>query len=126
VAAAAGQRDHQCGKTSITELREYAATLDVASGARYLVTEFIGPELADVFAVADVVISRSGADHRELTALGKASVLIPLASSAGNEQTHNATTTVHARVSVWSVRRTLGRWGVQVRRSLVCTARAST
>lgn len=84
---------HQCGKTSITELRDHAATLDAALGARYVVTDFIGPELADVFALADVVISRSGAGTiAELTALGKASVLIPLASSAGNEQTHNATT----------------------------------
>ncbi|WP_330230281.1 UDP-N-acetylglucosamine--N-acetylmuramyl-(pentapeptide) pyrophosphoryl-undecaprenol N-acetylglucosamine transferase [Nocardia sp. NBC_00508] len=84
---------HQCGKTSVTELREHAATLDAALGKRYVVTEFIGPELADVFALADVVISRSGAGTiAELTALGKASVLIPLASSAGNEQAHNAAT----------------------------------
>ncbi|MGY1984344.1 UDP-N-acetylglucosamine--N-acetylmuramyl-(pentapeptide) pyrophosphoryl-undecaprenol N-acetylglucosamine transferase [Nocardia gipuzkoensis] len=84
---------HQCGKSSLTELREHATTLDAVLGARYVVTDFIGPELADVFALADVIISRSGAGTiAELTALGKASVLIPLASSAGNEQTHNATT----------------------------------
>lgn len=41
--------------------------------------------------LADVVISRSGAGTiAELTALGKAAVFIPLASSAGNEQAHNA------------------------------------
>ncbi|MEU1995513.1 UDP-N-acetylglucosamine--N-acetylmuramyl-(pentapeptide) pyrophosphoryl-undecaprenol N-acetylglucosamine transferase [Nocardia gamkensis] len=84
---------HQCGKASITELREHAATLDAVLGARYVVTEFVGPELADVFALADVVVSRSGAGTiAELTALGKPSVLIPLASSAGNEQAHNAAT----------------------------------
>jgi UDP-N-acetylglucosamine--N-acetylmuramyl-(pentapeptide) pyrophosphoryl-undecaprenol N-acetylglucosamine transferase len=38
-----------------------------------------------------VVISRSGAGTiAELTALGKASVLIPLPASAGDEQRHNA------------------------------------
>jgi UDP-N-acetylglucosamine--N-acetylmuramyl-(pentapeptide) pyrophosphoryl-undecaprenol N-acetylglucosamine transferase len=51
------------------------------------VTGFIGPELPDVLALADVVISRSGAGTiAELTALGKASVLIPLPTSAGDEQ----------------------------------------
>ncbi len=52
---------------------------------------YVGPELPDVLALADVVVSRSGAGTiAELTALGKAAVLIPLASSAGNEQAHNA------------------------------------
>ncbi|WP_435849429.1 UDP-N-acetylglucosamine--N-acetylmuramyl-(pentapeptide) pyrophosphoryl-undecaprenol N-acetylglucosamine transferase [Streptomyces tibetensis] len=59
--------------------------------SRYLVTDSVGPELPDVLALADVVISRSGAGTiAELTALGKPSVLIPLATSAGNEQEHNA------------------------------------
>ncbi|KPC70119.1 UDP-diphospho-muramoylpentapeptide beta-N-acetylglucosaminyltransferase, partial [Streptomyces sp. NRRL F-6602] len=52
---------------------------------------FVGPELPDVLALASVVVSRSGAGTiSELTALGKPSVLIPLATSAGNEQEHNA------------------------------------
>jgi hypothetical protein len=55
------------------------------------VTGFVGPELPDVLALADVVISRSGAGTiAELTALGKASVLIPLPTSAADEQRHNA------------------------------------
>jgi UDP-N-acetylglucosamine--N-acetylmuramyl-(pentapeptide) pyrophosphoryl-undecaprenol N-acetylglucosamine transferase len=38
-----------------------------------------------------VVVSRSGAGTlAELTPLGKAAVFIPLATSAGNEQAHNA------------------------------------
>ncbi|WP_245720137.1 UDP-N-acetylglucosamine--N-acetylmuramyl-(pentapeptide) pyrophosphoryl-undecaprenol N-acetylglucosamine transferase [Nocardia uniformis] len=82
---------HQCGKSSIDELTDHAATLAPDLSGRYLVTEFVGPELADVFDLADVVISRSGAGTiAEITALGKASVLIPLASAAGNEQAHNA------------------------------------
>lgn len=44
-----------------------------------------------MLALADVVISRSGAGTpAELTALGKPAVFVPVASSAGNEQTHNA------------------------------------
>ncbi|GAA5097028.1 glycosyltransferase [Nocardia iowensis] len=46
-----------------------------------------------MFALVDVIISRSGAGTiAEITALGKASVLMPLASAAGNEQAHNART----------------------------------
>jgi UDP-N-acetylglucosamine--N-acetylmuramyl-(pentapeptide) pyrophosphoryl-undecaprenol N-acetylglucosamine transferase len=82
---------HQCGATSIEESRQYAAQLPDDARRCYLVTDFVGPELPDVLALADVVISRSGAGTiAELTALGKPSVLIPLATSAGNEQEHNA------------------------------------
>ncbi|GFH39465.1 UDP-N-acetylglucosamine--N-acetylmuramyl-(pentapeptide) pyrophosphoryl-undecaprenol N-acetylglucosamine transferase [Streptomyces pacificus] len=82
---------HQCGATSIEEARQYATQLPDDLRHRYLVTDFVGPELPDVLALADVVISRSGAGTiAELTALGKPSVLIPLATSAGNEQEHNA------------------------------------
>ncbi|MFE9647160.1 glycosyltransferase [Streptomyces sp. NPDC006365] len=82
---------HQCGATSLEESRKYAAELPDDFRHRYLVTDFVGPELPHVLALADVVISRSGAGTiAELTALGKPSVLIPLATSAGNEQEHNA------------------------------------
>jgi UDP-N-acetylglucosamine--N-acetylmuramyl-(pentapeptide) pyrophosphoryl-undecaprenol N-acetylglucosamine transferase len=82
---------HQCGADSVERLREVAGRLPAALAARYLVTGFIGPELPDVLALADVVVSRSGAGTiAELTALGKASVLIPLPTSAGDEQRHNA------------------------------------
>lgn len=82
---------HQCGADSEAPLREAAARLPARLSARYLVTGFVGPELPDVLALADVVVSRSGAGTiAELTALGKASVLIPLPTSAGDEQRHNA------------------------------------
>ncbi|WOX11445.1 UDP-N-acetylglucosamine--N-acetylmuramyl-(pentapeptide) pyrophosphoryl-undecaprenol N-acetylglucosamine transferase [Streptomyces sp. N50] len=82
---------HQCGATSIEESRRHAAQLPDDVRPQYLVTDFVGPELPDVLTLADVVISRSGAGTiAELTALGKPSVLIPLATSAGNEQEHNA------------------------------------
>ncbi|WP_433679958.1 UDP-N-acetylglucosamine--N-acetylmuramyl-(pentapeptide) pyrophosphoryl-undecaprenol N-acetylglucosamine transferase [Nocardia sp. CA-119907] len=82
---------HQCGKSGIAGLRENASGLDPDVVDRYWLTEFVGAELPDVLALADVVISRSGAGTiAEVTALGKAAVLIPLASSAGGEQAHNA------------------------------------
>ncbi|MEV7027965.1 UDP-N-acetylglucosamine--N-acetylmuramyl-(pentapeptide) pyrophosphoryl-undecaprenol N-acetylglucosamine transferase, partial [Kitasatospora sp. NPDC093558] len=82
---------HQCGPSHKEGLRARAAALPEHLRGRYLVTGFVGPELPDVLALADVVISRSGAGTlAELTALGKAAVFIPLATSAGNEQEHNA------------------------------------
>ncbi|GLU49909.1 UDP-N-acetylglucosamine--N-acetylmuramyl-(pentapeptide) pyrophosphoryl-undecaprenol N-acetylglucosamine transferase [Nocardiopsis ansamitocini] len=82
---------HQCGAANLDALRQSAAALPGDLAARYHLTDFVGPELPDVLALADVVVSRSGAGTiAELTALGKAAVFIPLASSAGNEQAHNA------------------------------------
>ncbi|WP_459801722.1 UDP-N-acetylglucosamine--N-acetylmuramyl-(pentapeptide) pyrophosphoryl-undecaprenol N-acetylglucosamine transferase [Herbidospora sp. RD11066] len=82
---------HQCGPAEEPQVAAAAATLPPPLAERYRVQGFVGAELPDVLALADVVISRSGAGTiAEVTALGKAAVLIPLASSAGNEQAHNA------------------------------------
>jgi UDP-N-acetylglucosamine--N-acetylmuramyl-(pentapeptide) pyrophosphoryl-undecaprenol N-acetylglucosamine transferase len=82
---------HQCGPAHLDDLRRTCASLPAQLAGRYLPVGFIGAELPDVFALADVVVSRSGAGTiAELTALGKAAILIPLASSAGGEQMHNA------------------------------------
>ncbi|MFF5505862.1 glycosyltransferase [Streptomyces roseolus] len=82
---------HQCGPDNVEDLRTHAAGLPGPLAARYYLTGFVGPELPDVLALADVVVSRSGAGTlAELTALGKPAVFVPLATSAGNEQAHNA------------------------------------
>lgn len=82
---------HQCGPAQYDVLAARAAALPSRLAARYHLTPFVGPELPDVLALADLVISRSGAGTlAELTALGKPAMFIPLASAAGNEQAHNA------------------------------------
>jgi UDP-N-acetylglucosamine--N-acetylmuramyl-(pentapeptide) pyrophosphoryl-undecaprenol N-acetylglucosamine transferase len=82
---------HQCGPGDLAGLRRQTASLPADLAARYAPTDSVGASLPDVLALADVVISRSGAGTvAELTALGKAAVLIPLAMTAGNEQVHNA------------------------------------
>ncbi|WP_404819541.1 UDP-N-acetylglucosamine--N-acetylmuramyl-(pentapeptide) pyrophosphoryl-undecaprenol N-acetylglucosamine transferase [Streptomyces marincola] len=82
---------HQCGPDNVEGLRASAAGLPPHLAGRYHLTGFVGSELPDVLALADVVVSRSGAGTlAELTALGKPAVFVPLASSAGNEQAHNA------------------------------------
>ncbi|MEO3750511.1 UDP-N-acetylglucosamine--N-acetylmuramyl-(pentapeptide) pyrophosphoryl-undecaprenol N-acetylglucosamine transferase [Streptomyces sp. B6B3] len=82
---------HQCGPNHVEGLRQRATVLPRQLAERYHLTGFVGPELPDVLALADIVVSRSGAGTlAELTALGKPAVFIPLATSAGNEQAHNA------------------------------------
>ncbi|MFE9867784.1 glycosyltransferase [Streptomyces sp. NPDC005506] len=82
---------HQCGPTNVGAHQQLATVMPSELAGRYYLTGFVGPELPDVLALADVVVSRSGAGTlAELTALGKPAVFIPLASSAGGEQTHNA------------------------------------
>lgn len=82
---------HQCGADNLETLRSTTRDLPPGLLERYHLTAFVGSELPDVLALADVVISRSGAGTiAELTALGKATVFIPLATSAGDEQRHNA------------------------------------
>jgi UDP-N-acetylglucosamine--N-acetylmuramyl-(pentapeptide) pyrophosphoryl-undecaprenol N-acetylglucosamine transferase len=82
---------HQCGPANVESLRSVAASLPPHLAGRYHLTGFVGPELPDVLALADIVVSRSGAGTlAELTALGKPAIFVPLASAAGNEQAHNA------------------------------------
>ncbi|RII07991.1 UDP-N-acetylglucosamine--N-acetylmuramyl-(pentapeptide) pyrophosphoryl-undecaprenol N-acetylglucosamine transferase [Streptomyces sp. YIM 130001] len=82
---------HQCGPGNVEDLQSGGAGLPDVFAGRYFVTGFVGPELPDILALADVVVSRSGAGTlAELTALGKPAVFVPLATSAGNEQAHNA------------------------------------
>lgn len=82
---------HQCGPDHLAAMQQNTAGLPAELAARYVPTGYVGWQLSDVLALADVVISRSGAGTiAELTALGKAVVFVPLATSAGNEQVHNA------------------------------------
>jgi UDP-N-acetylglucosamine--N-acetylmuramyl-(pentapeptide) pyrophosphoryl-undecaprenol N-acetylglucosamine transferase len=86
---------HQTGPSAmngdIDRLRAKRSTWPARHQARYHVTEFIGDELRDVYAMADLVVGRAGAGTvAELTALGKPSLLIPLPQSGGGEQEVNA------------------------------------
>jgi len=88
---------HQCGKQpnqsvqDFDTLKEKAAVLPEDLRRRYAVTPFVGPEIGDAFALADVVVSRSGAGTvAEVAALGKAAVYVPLVPTGGDEQRKNA------------------------------------
>ena len=86
---------HQTGPNhangDYARLVAYRETLPKEMRSRYAVTEFIGSELADVYALADMLVCRSGAGTvAEIAALGKAAILIPLPLSGGGEQVVNA------------------------------------
>ncbi len=87
---------HQCGKQpgeeqDYTRLRDASGALEPRLRARYFATNFVREEIADVFALADLVVGRAGAGTvTELCALGKPSLLVPLVPTGGDEQTRNA------------------------------------
>ncbi len=87
---------HQCGRQpgeeqDYTRLREAAGVLEARLQRRYFPASFVREEIADVFALADLVVGRAGAGTvTELCALGKPSILVPLVPTGGDEQTRNA------------------------------------
>lgn len=82
---------HQCGPNNTETVEATARALPAHLAGRYLWTPYVGAELPDVLALADVMVSRSGAGTMaELTALGKPAVLIPYAAAAAGEQEKGA------------------------------------
>ncbi len=83
---------HQTGEKNFKEVEHKAGVLGIKNGRRgYVAIPFIGEELKDILAVADLIISRSGSNSiSEIAANGKASIIIPLANSANNHQRMNA------------------------------------
>lgn len=84
---------HQCGQQNIESCQKNLEDLHLSDELknRYHYFGFIGEELADIYALADLVITRAGANTlAEIMACRKPSIIIPLASSAGNHQEKNA------------------------------------
>jgi len=86
---------HQCGDNRETGdggwLAERAGALPAALRPRYALTPYVGEELRDVFAAAELVIGRSGAGTvNECCHLARAAIYIPLPGASGDEQTGNA------------------------------------
>lgn len=69
--------------------------------SRYVIVETLGDELRDVYALAALVVGRSGAGTvAELAALGKPSILIPLPGTGGDEATKNARVLADAQAAI--------------------------
>ena len=74
---------HLCGKDKVDNMM-----LDVDGYKQY---EYIKDELKDIFAIADIVISRAGANAIcEILELKKPNVLIPLSAGSRGDQVLNA------------------------------------
>ncbi len=94
---------HQCGaqpegaEQDFDTLSASQATLPEKLRRRYAVVKFAGPEIGDVYALADLIVGRSGAGTvTEICALGKPALFIPLVPTGGDEQTRNAAKLVNA------------------------------
>ena len=82
---------HQCGDKNYKEIKNKISELNLKYPERYRVYPFIKKEMKDAFALADIVISRAGANSlAEIVALQKPNILIPLSTSANNHQPENA------------------------------------
>jgi UDP-N-acetylglucosamine--N-acetylmuramyl-(pentapeptide) pyrophosphoryl-undecaprenol N-acetylglucosamine transferase len=84
---------HICGagkglETTRAVLERAATALGDATPGNYYVTDFVdGAALGDAYALADLVLSRSGAGTtNELAGVGRPAVLVPLVPTGGDEQ----------------------------------------
>lgn len=75
---------HQTGKTFFNDYNKLKSE-------NYIPLSFVGPEMIDLFKLATITISRSGAGTvSELIAVGKKSIYVPLKIAQKNEQFYNA------------------------------------
>lgn len=98
---------HQAGPASANDdaarLSAVRETLPPNLRQRYVVTEFVRDEIADLYAITDLVIGRAGAGTiTELAFMGLPSILIPLPGTWGDEQRKNAKVLadVHASITL--------------------------
>ncbi|MGB4943253.1 MAG: undecaprenyldiphospho-muramoylpentapeptide beta-N-acetylglucosaminyltransferase [Candidatus Moraniibacteriota bacterium] len=90
--AAGYQVMHLTGRRNLMKVQADAQVLGLEPGQGYIALPFLpATELADVYALATVVIARAGASTiAELAALAKPAILVPLSTAANNEQRENA------------------------------------
>lgn len=92
---------HQCGAAEEGHGQAVARGLPPELACRYFVAGFVGDEIGDVYALADLIVGRSGAGTvTEAAALGKPAVFIPLVPTGGDEQTRNARRAADAGAAV--------------------------
>jgi UDP-N-acetylglucosamine--N-acetylmuramyl-(pentapeptide) pyrophosphoryl-undecaprenol N-acetylglucosamine transferase len=92
---------HQCGAQDLSHFQGVAAQLPEELKSRYVCRDFVGEEIGDVYALADILIGRSGAGTvAEAAATGKPAIFIPLVPTGGDEQTRNAQRAVEAGAAI--------------------------
>ena len=84
-----GAHSLRCKNFNSNETNSYRLKLELQN--RYRLYPFIKEEMKDAYALAEIVISRAGANSlAEIVALQKPNILIPLSTSANNHQPENA------------------------------------
>lgn len=92
---------HQCGRQDGERMQAVRAALPPDWQRRYAVVPFVGDEIGDIFALADLLVGRSGAGTvTEAAAVGLPALLIPLVPTGGDEQTRNARRSAEAGAAV--------------------------
>ena len=92
---------HQCGRTDGEHLAAAKNKLPPSLQRRCWVVPFVGDEIADIFALCDLIVGRSGAGTvTEAAAVGKPALFIPLVPTGGDEQTRNAQRSADAGAAV--------------------------
>ncbi len=92
---------HQCGRQDGERMAGVHAALPPALQTRCAVVPFVGDEIGDIFALADLLVGRSGAGTvTEAAAVGLPALFIPLVPTGGDEQTRNARRSVDAGAAV--------------------------
>ncbi len=83
---------HQTGEKNFDEVRRRAGEMGIKTGREgYIAVPFIHEGIQDIFALADLIISRASANTiSEIAANGKPSILIPLPGAANDHQRMNA------------------------------------
>jgi UDP-N-acetylglucosamine--N-acetylmuramyl-(pentapeptide) pyrophosphoryl-undecaprenol N-acetylglucosamine transferase len=83
---------HQTGENNFEDMKHKAGVLGIKAGREgYYPMPFIGDELKDILAYADLIISRAGSNSiSEIAANAKPSIIIPIEHSANDHQRMNA------------------------------------
>ena len=83
---------HQTGEKNFEEVERRAGELGIKNKQEgYYAVPFLGEEMKDVLAAADLVISRAGSSSiSEIAANGKPAIIIPIEKSANDHQRMNA------------------------------------
>lgn len=92
---------HQTGQKNYEEVRKKAEAIPANLRSDYHPQPFLGKEIRDAYAAADLIVCRAGANSlAEIAAWAKPSLLIPLPESANNHQRANAFEFMKAGASV--------------------------
>lgn len=92
---------HQCGRSDGEHFASVRAKLPTSLQRRYRVVPFVADEIADIFALCDLIAGRSGAGTvTEAAAVGRPALFIPLVPTGGDEQTRNAKRSADAGAAV--------------------------